>query len=127
MRESFREVEADARQGGFVVDLVVENAEAVLGAHRFIGLAHVDRIVAVERGLQGVQGWAPLLVARQQISEHGERRGLRVGRRRMLIGGIGRCRALADHLVAVVRLRVVRRGRESRHRRASWPGPWARR
>src|SRR5258707_8365716 len=100
MRESFREVEADARQGGFVVDLVVENAEAVLGPHRLISLAHVNRVTAVERGLEGVERGAPLLVAREQIGEHGKRRSLRVGYRRMLIGGIGRRRAAGDHLVS---------------------------
>ena len=84
----------------------------MLGAHRLIGLAHVDRVVAVERGLQGVERGAPLLVAREQISEHGERRGLRVRRRRMLISGIGRGRAAGDEVVAVVRLGVVGRSRD---------------
>ena len=83
----------------------------MLGAHRLVGLAHVDRVVAVERGLQGVERRAPLLVAREQIGEHGERRGLRVWRRRMLIGGIGRGRAAGDEFVAVVRLGVVGRSR----------------
>ena len=83
----------------------------MLGAHRFIGLAHVDRVVAVERGLQGVERRAPLLVAREQIGEHRERRGLRVRRRRMLIGGISRSRAAGNEIVAVVRLRVFGRSR----------------
>ena len=84
----------------------------MLGAHRLVGLAHVDRVVAVERGLQGVERGTPLLVAREQIGEHGERRGLRVRRRRMLIGGISRGRAAGDEIVAVVRLGVVGRGRD---------------
>ena len=84
----------------------------MLGAHRLIGLAHIDRVVAVERGLQGVERRAPLLVAREQVGEHGERRGLRVRRRRTQIGGIGRGRAAGDEFVAVVRLGVVGRGRD---------------
>ena len=54
-----------------------------------------------------------MLVSRQQIGKHCERRRLRVGRRRMLVGGIGRSRALCDHLVAVVRLGVIGRGGNS--------------
>ena len=106
-RESFREIEADARQSGFVVDLVVENAEAVIGAHRLIGLAHIDRVVAVERGLERVERRSPLLVAREQVRQYGERRGLSVWGRRMLIGGISRRRSAGDEFVAVVRLGVV--------------------
>ena len=91
----------------FVVDLVVEDAESVLGAHRLVALAHVDGVAPVERGLQCVQRRAPLFMARQEIGEHGERRGLRVGRRRALIGGIGGGRPAGDEVVAVVRLRIV--------------------
>ena len=85
----------------------------MLGAHRLVGLAHIDRVVAVERGLQGVERRAPLLVAREQIGEHGERRGLRVRRGRALIGGVGRGRAAGDEIVSVIRLRVVGRSRDA--------------
>ena len=83
----------------------------MLGAHRLVGLAHVDGIVSVERGFQGVERRPPLFMASEEISEFGERRGLRVRRRGTLVGGVGRGGALRDHLVAVVRLGVVgRRG-----------------
>src|SRR5271166_4214543 len=68
-RQRVGEVETDARRGRFVVDLVVEDAEAVLGAHRLVGFSDVDRIATVERGFQGVEGWTPLLVTREQIAK----------------------------------------------------------
>ena len=111
-RERLGEGETDARRGGFVVDLVVENAEPMLGAHRLVGLAHVGRVVAVERSLERVERGAPLLVAREQISEVGERRGLSVRGGRALIGGVGGGRSAGDEFVAVVRLGVVGRGRD---------------
>ena len=79
----------------------------MLGAHRLVGLAHVDRILAIERGFQGVKRRPPLLVAGEQIGENGERRGLRLWRLRMLVRRVGRRRALRHHLVAVVCLGVV--------------------
>ena len=109
-RERFREVEADARQSRLVVDLVIEDAEPVLGAHRLVGLAHVNGIPAVERGFQGVERGAPLLVAGEQIGELSKRVGLGVRRRRMLISGISGRRASRDHFIAVVRLGVIGRG-----------------
>ena len=81
----------------------------MLGAHRLVGLAHVDRVAAVERGFQGVERGAPLLVAGEQISQLSKRVGLGVWRRRMLICGISSRRAPRDHFVAIVRLGVVGR------------------
>ncbi len=85
----------------------------MLGAHRLIGLAHVDRVVAIERGFQGVERGAPKLVAREQVRELGERRSLGLRRRRAQIGGVGRGRSAGDELIAVVRLCVVGRGRDA--------------
>ena len=82
----------------------------MLGAHRLVGLAHVNGVPAVERGFQGVERGAPLLVASTQIGELSKRVGLGVRRRRMLIGGISRGRSPRDHFVAVVCLGVVGRG-----------------
>ncbi len=113
-RELLGKVETDARRGRFVVDLVIENAEAVLGAHGLVGLAHVDCVAPVQRRLQGVKRRAPKLVARQKVCEHGKRCGLRVRRRRAQIGGVGRGRPASDELITVVRLRVVGLDRDAR-------------
>ncbi len=91
----------------FVVDLVVENAEAVLLAHRLVGLAHVDVVAPVERGLEGVERAPPDFVPGEQVAERRERQGLRVGRRGMLVGGVGGGRAARDEFLAIVRLGVV--------------------
>ena len=82
----------------------------MLGAHRLVGLAHVNGVAAVERGFQGVERGAPLLVAGEQIGQLSKRVGLGVWRRRMLISGISGRRAARDHFVAIVRLGVVGRG-----------------
>ena len=111
-RERLGEIEADAGQRGFVIDLVVENAESVLGAHRLVGLADVDRVVAVERGLERIERGPPLFVAGEQIGERGEGGRLGGGRGRAQISGVGRGSAAADEFIAVVGFRVVRRGRD---------------
>ncbi len=82
----------------------------MLGAHRLVGLAHVDGVPAVERSFQGVERGAPLLVASKQIGELSKRVGLGVRRRRMLISGISGRRASRDHFIAIVRLGVIGRG-----------------
>ncbi len=79
----------------------------MLGAHVFVGLAHVGRVVLVERGAQRVERRAPELVARQQRAEGCERLRLRLRGRRALVGGVSRGRAIGDEVVAVVGLRVV--------------------
>ena len=79
-RELLGEGEADARIGRFVVDLVVEDAEAVLLAQGLVGLADVEIVAPVERGLVGVERAAPGAVPRLEIAERRQRRGLRIGR-----------------------------------------------
>ena len=79
----------------------------MLVPHRLVGLAHVDGVAPVERSFQRVERRAPQLVARQKIGEHGESRGLRVGRRRAQIRGIGGGRPAGDEVIAVIRLRIV--------------------
>ena len=46
-------------------------------------------------------------MAREQIGKSGERLGLRVGRGRAQIGGVGGGRPVGDEVIAVIRLRVV--------------------
>jgi hypothetical protein len=79
--------------------------------------------MTVERGLQGMQGGARLLVSREQIGEHSKRLGLRIRRRRMLIGGISRSRSAGDEIVPIVGLRVVGR---SGNRSGGEPVGWVR-
>ena len=79
----------------------------MLGAHRLVGLAHVDRVAPVERGLERVERRAPKLVAREQIGKSGERLGLRIGRGRAQIGGVGGGRPVGDEVIAVIRFRIV--------------------
>ena len=90
-----------------VVDLVVEDAEAVLLAQRLVGLAHVERVASVERRLVGVERAAPRAVPREQAAERRQRIGLGGRRRRALVGGVRGGRPLRDEIPAVVRLGVV--------------------
>ena len=53
----------------------------MLLAHRLVGLAHVDIVAPVERGLQRVERRAPQLVPGEKIAERREGAGLRLGRR----------------------------------------------
>ena len=79
-RELLGKGEADARIGRLVVDLVVEDAEAVLLPQSLVGLADVEVVAPVERGLIGVERAAPRAVAREQVAERRQRLGLRVRR-----------------------------------------------
>ena len=79
----------------------------MLGAHRLVGLAHIDGVAPVERGFQRVQRRAPVFVARQEVGKQRRAPRLGVGRRRAQIGGVGRGRATGDELIAVIRLGVV--------------------
>ena len=98
----------------------------MLLAHGLVGLAHVDVVAPVERGLESVERAAPGFVAGEQIAEHRERQGLRVGRSGMLVGGVGRGRALGDELVAAIRLGVIGLDRDAGvgkpARRVFWRG-----
>ncbi len=90
-----------------VVDLVVEDAEAVLLPQSLVGLADVEIVAPIERGLIGVERAAPCAVAREQVAERRERLGLRIRARRALVGGVGGGRALGHEVPAIVGLGVV--------------------
>ena len=106
-RELLGEIETDTRRARFVVDLIVEDAETVLLAHRLVGLAQGDVVAPVERGLVSVQGAAPRFVPCEQVAKHRQRHGLRFGRGGMLVGGVGGGRALCHEIPAAVRLGFV--------------------
>ena len=106
-RKRLGEGEADARISRFVVDLVVEDAEAVLRAHRLVNLPDIEIVAPVKRSLQGVERAEPGAVPRQKIAEGRQRCRLGVGRHGALIGGVSGDSALGDQIPAVVGLRVV--------------------
>ncbi len=112
--ELLGEVETDAGRSRFIVDLVVEDAEPVALAHVLVGLADVDRIAPGERGAESVERRAPHLAPREKIAENRQRVGLRGGRRRPLIGGVGRGRAAGHEIVAAIQLGVVGLDRQIR-------------
>ncbi len=111
-RERVGKVETDPRVRQFVVDFVVDDAKAMLGAHRLVDFPHIEVIAPVKRGLQRVEGGAPHFMTRETNAEQSERPGLRLRRRRMLEGGVSSRRALRDKFVAAVPLRVVRLDRD---------------
>ena len=80
-RQRLGEIEADARRRRFVVDLVVDDAEAVLLAHVLVDLARVFVVVTVEAGAVGVERRAPHFVAGEEIAERRQRLGLQPARR----------------------------------------------
>ena len=92
-RQRLGELEAGARRGGIIVDLVVENAEAVFFAQFGVGGAHGLRVHAVERCLVGVERKPPELLPGVEFAEQVQRGGFLRRRRRALIGvvagGIG--------------------------------------
>src|SRR6185437_5370343 len=101
------EIEADAGIGGLVVDLVIEDAEAVFLAQILISGAHVGIVLAREAGVIGVKRDAPGFVARLQIAERRQRFGLRWRALGVLIGGVGGGRGVGEEFVAAFRLGVV--------------------
>ena len=106
------EIEASARRGGFVVDLVVENAEAVLLAQVFVGRADVGEIIALQAGAIGIERGAPFFVAGEHVGERRQSRRLVVGIRAQLVGGVGGGGAARDIFVASVRFGIVRERRD---------------
>ena len=106
-RERIGEIETDARIGGFVVHLIIEDAEAVLQAQILVYRARVGVVLAFEAGVVGVERDAPGFVARFEIAERRQRFRLRGGRLCVLIGGIGGQRGASDDLVAPVGFGVV--------------------
>ena len=112
--ERLGEVETDARISRFIVDLVIDDAEAVFLAQVFVSLADVLAVAPLEAGAVGFKRGAPVLMPHKEIGEQGERARL-IGRAAgALIGGIGRRGRALHQLPAPVRLRVVGGGAESR-------------
>jgi len=111
-RQRLGESEAGPRRRGFVIDLVVEDAEAVFFAHVLVDVARVFVVAPLQAGAIGVEGRAPHLVAGEEIAEQREGFRLLSGAAGALIGGVSRALAALKVIVAVVRLRVVRLGAE---------------
>ena len=87
--QRIRELEADARRGRIRIDLVVDDAEAVLLAQILIGRADIGVVDTIEAGAVGVERGAPALTIGVDLAEERQRLRL-VGRGRgALIGGVG--------------------------------------
>ncbi|GJE71390.1 hypothetical protein CHKEEEPN_2936 [Methylorubrum podarium] len=71
--EALREGEADPRRGGVRIDLVVEDAEAVLRAQALVGRAGLRLVPDREARPVGLQRRPPLGLGRLDLAEPGER------------------------------------------------------
>ena len=67
-------MEAGTRRGRFVIDLVVENPEAVLFAQALIGGAHRRHVVACKTCTIGIERRPPLLARSIDVGQQHERR-----------------------------------------------------
>ncbi|GMA77820.1 hypothetical protein GCM10025880_42370 [Methylorubrum aminovorans] len=71
--EAFREGETDSRRGGVRIDLVVEDAEAVLLAQLLVGRAGLRLVSDREARAVGLQRRPPLGLRRLDLTEPGQR------------------------------------------------------
>ena len=99
----FGKLEARARRGGLIVDLVLENAKPMLFAEVLIDIAHLRDIGNIEARAIGIEGGTPHASLGKDFAEPGERHRLfRLGTR-PLIGDIGGRRTLRLELIIVLR------------------------
>ena len=103
-RQALGELDAQAWQRRLRVDLVFEDAKAVLGHQLVMGLAHLCVVDQRQAGLERIDGRTPEGAARQRLAQDDERRGLGGRRLRPLVGGPGRARSIDGNLVALAAL-----------------------
>ena len=107
LRQGLGEGKANPRRGGFIVDLVFEDAEAVLLAQVLVGGAGVDVVAPLQARLVGVEGGPPHFVPGEEVGQRRQRLALRRGRAQQSEGRVGGGSASADQIVAVIGFGVV--------------------
>ncbi len=102
--QALGELDAQARQRRLGLDLVLEDAEAVLGHQRVVGLAHLRVLDQGEARLQCVDGRAPVGAPLEGLVQHHQRDGLGCRRLRALVGGQRGAGSVDRQLVALAAL-----------------------
>jgi hypothetical protein len=116
-RQALGELQAQARGGRLRFGLVVDHAEAVLGAQLLVGQAHLRIVGERQARLQGVDGGPPVGATLERVGEHDEGLRLQGGLLRALIGEVGRARGIDGKVVALAALVGVGRDCEQRARK----------
>ncbi len=102
VREVLGELQAQARGGGLRFGLVVDHAEAVLGAQLLVGSAHLAVVGEREARLQSIDRGAPERAALERVAEHGERTRLVAVVLRSAVGDVGGAGGVHRQVVALV-------------------------
>ncbi len=102
-RQRLGKLETDARRGRILVDLVIENTEAISLAFLGVGRADGGDIDKVETRLVSIQRQAPELALGEEIANLRERGRLFGLGRGLLIGKIGGCRRGLVDIVGIAR------------------------
>ena len=116
-RQGLGELQAQARGGGLRFGLVVDHAEAVLGAQLVVELVHARVVGEGEARLKSVDGGAPVGAPLQCGGENDECVRLQLRFLRALVGEVGRARGVHRKIVALAALVGIGLDREQRARK----------
>ena len=113
-RQGLGELQAQARGRGFRFGLVVDHAEAVLGAQLVVELVHARVVGERQARLESVDGGAPVGAPLQCGGENNECVCLQLRFLRALIGEVGRARGVHGKVVALAALVGIGLNRQQR-------------
>jgi hypothetical protein len=99
-RQALGELDAQPRLGRVGIDLVLDDAEAVLRHQRVVGLAHLRVVGEAQARLQGVDGRGASRSAVEGVRQHHQRRRLDGRSLAALVGVPGGARGVDGKVVA---------------------------